>query len=38
VSTDVNWAGELTLGKTFTIPVSSNNSIDVTITEIKPTK
>jgi hypothetical protein len=38
VSTDVNWAGELTLGKTFTIPVSSNNSIDVTITEIKTTK
>lgn len=38
VSTNVNWAGELTLGKTTTIPVSSNNSIDVTITEVKPTK
>lgn len=38
VSTDVNWAGELTLDKTFTIPVSTNNSIDVTITEVKPTK
>lgn len=38
VSTDVQWAGEVTLGKHTTIPVSSNNSIDVLITEVKAVK